>query len=140
MVAVFADCGLKDGLFYMINQVPIVFLSLLLFSIFLFSQTFLITCPSISKRIKLDYGDSFLKKKGYNSALTSSKLAAQFSKTITAGALGGLLFGTLVNVYGEAQYSANYDRYLNAQVANPGIQLNPPERGWDFILGLGSRF
>lgn len=68
VVAVFADCGLKDGLFYMINQVPIVFLSLLLFSIFLFSQTFLITCPSISKRIKLDYGDSF-KKKGLQFSL-----------------------------------------------------------------------
>ena len=50
---------------------------------------------------------TLLKKKGYNSALTSSKLAAQFSKTITAGAIGGLLFGTLVNVYGEAHYSAN---------------------------------
>ena len=70
LVAIFADFGVLCGIQFMLLNVPLFFIFLVVFVIFLTDltliNTFLVCCPSVSDRIKLLYGDNFLKQQYYN--------------------------------------------------------------------------
>ena len=80
LVAVFADLGIFYGIKFMVLNVPLIFIFLVVFVIFLMDltliNTFLVLCPSVSYRIKILYGENFLKQRFYNSSLTSAKAAS----------------------------------------------------------------
>lgn len=139
-VSIFADLGIFYGIQYMVFNIPLFLIFLIVFIIFLMDltliNTFLVCCPSVSGRIKFLYGENFLKQQYYNSALASAKAASQMSKSLAIGVAGGILGGTITNIYGEYLYSQNYKEYIQATINNPGLNLAPPKKGiFGFNLG-----
>lgn len=140
LIATFADFGIFDAIQYMVFNVPLFLIFLIVFVILLMDltliNTFLVCCPSVSDRIKLLYGENFLKQQYYNSAFASAKAASQMSKSLAIGVAGGIVGGTITNLYGEYLYSQNYREYIQATISNPGLNIAPPKKGiFGFNLG-----
>lgn len=105
-----------------------------------FINTFLICCPSVTSRIKSLYGENFLKQQYYNSALALAKAATQMSKHVAAGVAGGVLGGAVTNIFGEYMYSLNYNKYLEATIKNPGVEIAPPKKVSLVLIWVVSSF
>lgn len=140
LVAVFADFGIYYGTKFMVLNVPLILIFLIVFVIFLVDitliNTFLVLCPSVSNRVKILYGENFLKQRFYNSSLASAKAASQMSKAVAAGVVGGIVGGTITNIFGEYMYSQNYNKYIETKFKNPGLDISPPKKGiFGFNLG-----
>lgn len=138
LIANFADFGIFGGIHFMVFNPPVLLLILFLFVMLLIDltllNTFLVSCPSVSSRIKILYGENFLKQQFYNNSFASAKMAASLSKPLVAGTIGGVVGGAVTNLVGEYLYSINYKHYLEASIQNPELKLNPPKKG---LFGFG---
>lgn len=139
-VAVFADFVIFYGIKFMVLNMPLIFIFLVVFVIFLMDltliNTFLVLCPSVSYRIKILYGENFLKQRFYNSSLVSVKAASLMSKSVAVGVLGGIVGRTMTNIFGEYMYSLNYNKLIEAKLNNPGLDVSPPKKSiFGFNIG-----
>jgi hypothetical protein len=55
------------------------------------------------------------------------------------GVVGGLVAGTLLDVYGEKCYKENYNTYVKIQAENPNIPISPSLKGTGFNVKFGGR-
>lgn len=105
----------------------VVFLGILFELVFL--NTVLVSIPEIKTKILVEYGENFLRERGYNSRLSSLARTGEkgftFALSVSAafiGAAGGQIHET-------STYERNYNNYLEAKGQNPTVDVKPPERG-----------
>ena len=51
------------------------------------------------------------------------------SKSVAVGVFGDIVGGTITNIFGEYMYSLNYNKYIEAKLNNPGLDVLPPKKG-----------
>ncbi len=105
LVAIFADESLFVGLKLAAQNLPYSLICLFLFNLLLVElcwiNTFFILCPSINAKIKLMYGEHFIKKRFYNSTYLSAKAAINLSKSVAIGVGIGVAGGFASNIIVE---------------------------------------
>jgi hypothetical protein len=91
-----------------------------------FINTVLVSISEIKNKIGIDYGDNFLRDRGYNSRLSS--LARTSERGFTLGvSLGAAFLGAAAGqIHETSSYERSYDKYLEVKQANPTADIKPP--------------
>lgn len=103
------------------------FLSILFEIVFI--NTVLISIPEIKKKILHDFGENFLRERGYNSRMNSLARTGEkgFFLAVSVGA--AFIGAAAGQIHETSSYERNYEKYLNALKENPTGSIKPPERG-----------
>jgi hypothetical protein len=94
-----------------------------------FINTVLVSIPDIKQKICKDYGDTFLRERGYNSRFSSLARTGEkgFGLAISVGA--AFLGAAAGQIHETSSYERNYEKYLDARQKNPTADIKPPDRG-----------
>jgi len=104
------------------------------------TNTLLVHCPSVVETIKQQFGNDILVERGYNSPLRSLFKIQEVSK-IAAVILTGTTIGvTFFVMYDSHLYCQNYEKYIQAKIANPTLDIKAPAKGSNFsLLGFAKK-
>ena len=94
-----------------------------------FINTVLVSIPEIKQRILLNYGENFLRDRGYNSRLNSLVRSGEKAFMLSVSIGSAFLGAAAGQIHETSSYERNYQKYLETKQLNPTVDIKPPERG-----------